>query len=124
MSDEKSIFNEAEVNACVWLVHRLCTKFPGGGVFCDDRCLFFHTFNAAEQSFGGRIGIITPYARQKSEIMRALEKYFGRNVHSAITVGTVDGFQGQEKDIIIFSCVRSLNRIGFLDGAVFCVFFH
>lgn len=33
---------------------------------------------------------------------------------------TVDGFQGQEKDIIILSCVRSgpnLNSIGFLKDA-------
>jgi senataxin len=29
-------------------------------------------------------------------------------------VNTVDGFQGREKDMIIFSCVRSGEHIGFL----------
>ena len=36
---------------------------------------------------------------------------------SKVEVNTVDGFQGQEKDIIIFNCVRSnqIGEIGFLN---------
>ena len=46
----------------------------------------------------------------------ALERAFGHEVQSAVNVSTVDGFQGQEKEIIIFSAVRSGTRagIGFL----------
>ena len=40
----------------------------------------------------------------------------GSNILNTIDVNTVDGFQGQEKDIIILSCVRGgVDRgIGFL----------
>jgi superfamily I DNA and/or RNA helicase len=31
-----------------------------------------------------------------------------------IEINTVDGFQGREKNVIIFSCVRSGSKIGFL----------
>jgi len=44
---------------------------------------------------------------------------FGSSILSGIEVSTVDGYQGQEKDVIIFSCVRSnMNKsIGFLDDS-------
>ncbi|KAK4876515.1 hypothetical protein RN001_009021, partial [Aquatica leii] len=49
------------------------------------------------------IGIITPYNHQRTKIREELElRSFGSNV----TVNTVDSFQGQEKDVIIMSCVR------------------
>ena len=43
------------------------------------------------------------------EIKRSLEVLLG-----GIEVDTIDGFQGQEKDVIIFSCVRSGKEVGFL----------
>lgn len=43
---------------------------------------------------------------------------------TGIEVNTVDGFQGWEKDVIILSCVKSLenqsnrlSKIGFLDDS-------
>ena len=62
-------------------------------------------------------GIITPYRGQARLIRRLLkmQHYFRRLKHH-ITVGTVDGFQGQERDVIAISLVRdnAEGNIGFL----------
>lgn len=57
-----------------------------------------------------QIGIISPYAAQVS----LLKELFKEN--GFIPINTIDGYQGQEKDIIIISCVRSNTdgEIGFL----------
>lgn len=48
-------------------------------------------------------------------LKEALVARFGVTCKAMIDVNTVDGFQGQEKDIIIMSCVRAGDRgIGFL----------
>ncbi|GFS12779.1 LOW QUALITY PROTEIN: regulator of nonsense transcripts 1 homolog [Elysia marginata] len=60
-----------------------------------------------------RIGVISPYRGQKKEIERQLQNRDLRR----IAVETVDAFQGQEKDVIIMSCVRaqsSQSTVGFL----------
>lgn len=49
------------------------------------------------------IGIVTPFRLQRSIILRAFEK----KGWDDIAVGTVEIFQGQEKDVIILSSVRS-----------------
>ncbi|XP_047333760.1 probable RNA helicase SDE3 [Impatiens glandulifera] len=49
------------------------------------------------------IGVITPYRQQVLKLTRALED-FGC---SGVKVGSVEQFQGQEKDVIIVSTVRS-----------------
>ena len=59
------------------------------------------------------IGIITPYQRQ----VQHLKELFIKNDLDHIEIDTVDGYQGREKDIIIFSSVRAKNAdksIGFL----------
>lgn len=50
------------------------------------------------------------------QLKARFQKRFGSAIVDAIDFNTVDGFQGQEKDIIIFSCVRagSGRGIGFL----------
>ncbi|KMZ84833.1 hypothetical protein PVBG_04249 [Plasmodium vivax Brazil I] len=53
------------------------------------------------------IGIICPYLSQVHLIKRMFEDHFP--LSSSPEVSTVDAFQGREKSIIIFSCVRS-NR--------------
>ena len=60
------------------------------------------------------IGIITPYAGQVRAIRDALPE---RN--DSVEVHTVDGYQGREKEVIIFSCVRSNSdgTVGFLSDA-------
>ncbi|KAF9162609.1 DEAD-box type RNA helicase [Actinomortierella ambigua] len=67
-------------------------------------------------NFFGRIGVISPYKQQVRSLKEIFSRYFGREILEAIDFNTVDGFQGQEKDLIIFSCVRASSggRVGFL----------
>jgi superfamily I DNA and/or RNA helicase len=64
-----------------------------------------------------RIGIIAPYKQQTELLtqMLAEQAYFEGSRHH-FSVRTVDGFQGQERDIICISLVRSNDNgeIGFL----------
>nr|XP_019012419.1 senataxin [Kwoniella pini CBS 10737]OCF51200.1 senataxin [Kwoniella pini CBS 10737] len=67
-----------------------------------------------------RIGVISMYKEQLWELRRRFTEAFGGTILETIDFNTVDGFQGQEKDIIILSCVRSgpnLRTIGFLKDA-------
>ena len=62
-------------------------------------------------------GIITPYRGQARLIRRLLKmQHYFRKLRRHITVGTVDGFQGQERDVIVISLVRdnAEGKIGFL----------
>ncbi|XP_060697454.1 probable helicase senataxin isoform X1 [Hemiscyllium ocellatum] len=66
------------------------------------------------------IGVITPYNAQKQKIMNQIDqesRTAGLEQGRTVQVGTVDGFQGCEKDCIIVTCVRASNfqgSIGFL----------
>ena len=69
--------------------------------------------------FDFKIGIISMYRGQILELRRAFEQRFGSSVSETVDFNTVDGFQGQEKDIIILSCVRAgpaVQTVGFLRG--------
>ena len=62
-------------------------------------------------------GIITPYRGQARLLRRLLKmQHYFRRLRRQITVGTVDGFQGQERDVIVISLVRTnaAGQIGFL----------
>ncbi|KAG3181630.1 hypothetical protein C6341_g6317 [Phytophthora cactorum] len=89
VSGSTSLRNLSEVEAVIQLVRRLLTKFP-------------------RIDWKKRIGVIAPYKQQIYEVRGAigkLEAEFER--HLGIEVNTVDGFQGREKEIIIYSCVRT-----------------
>lgn len=64
------------------------------------------------------VGVISPYRAQVQYLRRLIRKResFKPYRHS-ISVNTVDGFQGQERDIILISLVRSneQGQIGFLN---------
>ncbi len=63
------------------------------------------------------VGIISPYKGQVALLRRLLRQdRYWRPFRSLITVNTVDGFQGQERDVIVISLVRSNDQgnIGFL----------
>ena len=100
-----SLINREEVNVAAALYNRLikdCTSFD----------LDF------------KVGVISMYRGQIAELRRAFQRRFGDEVLSTVDFNTVDGFQGQEKDIIILSCVRAgpdLQSVGFLRGAfIYC----
>lgn len=63
------------------------------------------------------LGIITPYSAQVEYLARlaeASEEIF--NLKHLVTINTVDAFQGQERDVIAISLVRSNDKgeVGFL----------
>ena len=63
------------------------------------------------------VGIISPYRAQVQLLRRLLMKReFFKPFRRLISVNTVDGFQGQERDIIVISLVRANDegQIGFL----------
>ena len=64
------------------------------------------------------VGLISPYKAQVQFLRQLLKKdSFFKPYRSAITVNTVDGFQGQERDVILISLVRANEegQIGFLN---------
>eukprot|EP01091_Cochliopodium_minus_P015494 TRINITY_DN5540_c0_g1_i1.p1 TRINITY_DN5540_c0_g1~~TRINITY_DN5540_c0_g1_i1.p1 ORF type:complete len:869 (+),score=269.23 TRINITY_DN5540_c0_g1_i1:62-2668(+) len=60
------------------------------------------------------IAILSPYASQIKLIKRTLKTH--NLLDPNLSIQTIDGFQGREKEIIIFSTVRSnvKNKVGFL----------
>ncbi len=62
------------------------------------------------------IGIISPYKEQTLYMKEQIASYFEPHQQTHIDVNTIDSFQGQERDIIYISLVRSNEKgiIGFL----------
>ena len=95
-----SLMNRSEAQVAVALYNRLIREF-------------------SSTNFDFKVGVISMYRGQIVELKRAFRQRFGEEVLSTVDFNTVDGFQGQEKDIIILSCVRSgpnLQTVGFLRG--------
>ncbi|KAK1406766.1 hypothetical protein QVD17_38374 [Tagetes erecta] len=61
------------------------------------------------------VGIITPYKLQLKCIQREFEVVLNCEEGKDLYINTVDAFQGQERDVIIMSCVRaSSHGVGFV----------
>lgn len=93
----RSLFNYQEAKVTLELVAKLMQILP-------------------DNKFKGRIGIISPYKEQIRVLKEVFRKKYGQNILNEIDFNTVDGFQGQEKEIIIMSCVRAseTGNVGFL----------
>lgn len=93
----KSLFNTSEANIALELVENLISLMP-------------------DRDYKGKIGIISPYKEQISVLKRIFRSKLDPYIERLIDFNTVDGFQGQEKDIIIMSCVRANDAggVGFL----------
>lgn len=101
IGDSFGRINKAEARAVVKKL-RHCVEAIGVQQFLDDRI---------------DVGIISPYRMQTLLLrqMIASDSFF-RPLRKAISINTVDGFQGQERDLVIVSLVRSNDngQIGFL----------
>ncbi|OUM62283.1 hypothetical protein PIROE2DRAFT_23845, partial [Piromyces sp. E2] len=90
-----SFCNEEEANQVVNCISELLQSYP-------DIC------------FNKRISIISPYNIEIGSDERYGKLLKEVDLFNNINVSTVDGFQGQENDIIIISTVRTDGKIGFL----------
>jgi len=97
--DGNSIYNNLEVDAVLALLKRLF---------------------AAGDGMESRVAVIAPYKAQVTRVRSQLASEFGDKTAARVEVGTVDAFQGQENDIIIFSCTRSGRQVGFLSDTRRC----
>lgn len=80
--------------------------------------LYEHLQKFVKANGGGKkvtVGIITPYKLQLKCLQREFEEVMGTEEGKDIYINTVDAFQGQERDVIIMSCVRASNHgVGFV----------
>ncbi|CAB9514333.1 polymerase alpha-associated DNA helicase A [Seminavis robusta] len=78
---------------------------------------------SADANVGVQIAVISPYAKQV-QLIRTMLLTTRRQGCDAVRVGTVDSFQGQETDVVVFSACRSnlIQDLGFLrDPRRLCV---
>jgi len=92
--DGTSSYNDKEINQIIELIKQ----------FND---------NLMKEKLKKSIGIITPYSAQKRKI-RNKAKSLNLSSISNLKIDTVDSFQGEEADIIIYSTVKTYGNISFL----------
>lgn len=63
-----------------------------------------------------KVAVISPYSQQVNLLRRTFSAALGEGYEDRVEINTVDGFQGRESNIVIFSCVRAAGSkgIGFL----------
>lgn len=79
--------------------------------------LYEHLQKTAKSLGVGKVtvGIITPYKLQLKCLQREFDDLLNSEEGKDIYINTVDAFQGQERDVIIMSCVRASNHgVGFV----------
>jgi len=92
--DGTSSYNDKEINKIVQMIEQFNN-------------------NLKKEKLIKSIGIITPYSAQKKRIRRKIESLELSNI-SNLKIDTVDSFQGEEADIIIYSTVKTYGNISFL----------
>ncbi|MQL89807.1 hypothetical protein Taro_022394, partial [Colocasia esculenta] len=92
-SGSGSWVNEEEVEFIMLLYHKLVSQFP-------------------ELQSSSQLAVISPYRHQVKLLQDRFRVAFGKLSNQYVDINTVDGFQGREKDVVIFSCVRSNERKG------------
>ncbi|KAL1366258.1 hypothetical protein HN51_014103 [Arachis hypogaea] len=97
-SGSGSWINAEEVDFVLFLYQKLITRYP--------------TLKS-----GNQVAIISPYRQQVKLFQKRFEETFGVSSQEIVDICTVDGCQGREKDVAIFSCVRASEDkgIGFVE---------
>lgn len=101
-TENGSRINQAEAQIAIRQLHNYIEKI-GKERILDERIDF---------------GVISPYKAQVQYLRQLIRRdAFFRPLRELITIHTVDGFQGQERDVILISLVRAneRGRIGFLN---------
>ncbi|GAB2275183.1 hypothetical protein Dimus_009945 [Dionaea muscipula] len=83
-----SWINVDEVEFVLLLYQKLVDKYP-------------------ELKSSSRLAIISPYRQQVKLFRERFQEIFAIEPEKVVDINTVDGFQGREKDVAIFSCVRA-----------------
>ncbi|XP_062185215.1 probable helicase MAGATAMA 3 [Phragmites australis] len=96
-SGSGSWVNQDEVEFITLLYHELAMHYP-------------------DLKSSSQVAVISPYRHQVKLLKDRFRLTFGDQSKEVIDVNTVDGFQGREKEIVIFSCVRcnKEQKIGFV----------
>jgi senataxin len=124
---DRSLINPVEAAAVARIVQRLFKGTLAATVSID---VFPHEITStnhaaraidvcAESVATGRtvrVGVVSPYKGQVRAIQDKLTGALAMHDKFSVKVRSVDGFQGAEEDVIIFSAVRSntAGKIGFL----------
>ncbi|MED6209266.1 hypothetical protein PIB30_053081 [Stylosanthes scabra] len=97
-SGSGSWINAEEVDFVLFLYQKLITQYPS-------------------LKSGNQVAIISPYRQQVKLFQKRFEETFGVSSQEIVDICTVDGCQGREKDVAIFSCVRASEDkgIGFVE---------
>lgn len=80
-------------------------------------CLYEHLQKTLKSMGLGKVtvGIITPYKLQLKCLQHEFRNVLNSEEGKDLYINTVDAFQGQERDVIIMSCVRASNHgVGFV----------
>lgn len=85
--------NVDEVEFVLAMYHKLVSRYP-------------------ELKSSSRLAIISPYRHQVKLLRQKFRETFGVESDRVVDINTVDGFQGREKDVAIFSCVRASKDKG------------
>ncbi|KAG2653082.1 hypothetical protein PVAP13_1NG426219 [Panicum virgatum] len=94
---DRSLINPVEAAAVVRILQRLSKE-------------------SADKNKAVRAGVVSPYKGQVRAIEEKLTGVYRKHDGFSVKVRSVDGFQGAEEDVVIFSNVRSntAGKIGFL----------
>ena len=92
------------------------TPPPDVGAAASGACCLGGGQSCAFGGVCGRVCILTPYKEQKRALEAELSLAFGRDAWPhAVDVCSVDSYQGKERDVVMYSCVRSgRDGLGFV----------